>query len=233
MAASLFLLAVACVAPGPLAGPSRLPAPGDSLAVLYQGGRTWKEFMDAARARKGLWQENYERGITDSGLVARARGAGGPWRLLVIAVDSCSDSANTIPFLVRLAEQVPGLEVRIVPPTKGRWVMEGHRTEDGRAATPTVLVLDEEFRERGCFVERPRALRRWLAGPGQSLPEQERHEAKMRWYREDGGRETVLDLVEILEAAAAGGVRCEATGAANQRLPDPGAGPDRGAVGWR
>lgn len=232
MAASLFLMAVACVAPGPFTGPSHPPTPGDSLAALYRGGRTWQEFMDAARARKGLWQENYERGVTDSGLVARARGAGGPWRLLVIAVDSCSDSANTIPFLVRLAELVPGLEVRIVAPTEGRWVMDAHRTEDGRAATPTVLVLDEEFRERGCFVERPRALRRWLAGPGRSLPEQERHEAKMRWYREDGGRETVLDLVEILEAAGSGGARCEATGA-NQRLPDPSASPARRAAAWR
>lgn len=233
MVASLFLLAVACVPAGPFAGPSHPPVPGDSLAALYRGGRTWQEFMDAARARKGLWQENYERGITDSGLVARARGAGGRWHLLVIAVDSCSDSANTVPFLVRLAELVPGLEVRIVPPTEGRRVMEGHRTEDGRPATPTVLVLDEEFRERGCFVERPRALRRWLAGPGQSLPEQERHEAKMRWYREDGGRETVLDLVEILEAAASGGTRCEAVGAVDQRLPDPSAAPDRGAAAWR
>lgn len=206
------LLLAACLAPPAAGARPAIPlrAPSDSLAELYRGGQTWDEFIDAARARKALWLENYEKGLADSTAAARAAQAGGRWLFLVIAVDSCSDSANTIPFLARLAEAVPGLELRIVPPSAGRWVMERHRTDDGRAATPTVLLLDQEFRERGCFVERPRALRRWLAETGSSLSEQARYEGKMRWYRDDAGRETVRDLVELIEAAAAGRTVCDA-----------------------
>jgi hypothetical protein len=204
---ALLALAALCAADPALPIPPRRAA-SDSLADLYAGGRTWQEFFDAVQARRSLWKENYEQGSPGPEQVTRAKAVGGTWRLLVVAVDSCSDSANTIPYLARLVEQVPGLELRIVNPTAGRWVMERHRTEDGRAATPTVLLLDAGYAERGCFVERPRALRHWLIERSRAS-DQERFEAKMDWYRRDRGAETVKDLVELLEAAAAGAPICE------------------------
>jgi hypothetical protein len=197
------LMVVAFCAEGP---PASVPA--DSLSALYAGGVTWTDFLASANARRALWLENYEAGEPAADLIQRAREVGGTWRFLVVAVDSCSDSANTIPFLARLVEAVPGLDLRVVHPTAGRRLMEAHRTADGRAATPTVLLLDEAYVERGCFVERPRALRRLLAERA-SLGDADRFEAKMEWYREDRGSETVKELVELLEAAAAGTVICE------------------------
>ena len=179
----------------------------DSLASLYASGRTWGDFFAAAKARRVLWVDNYARGVPEA-LVARARAVGGTWRFLVVAVDSCSDSANTIPYLARLVEMVPGLELRIVPPDAGRWVMEAYRTEDARAATPTVLLLDEVFQERGCFVERPAALRKMLAEAGSN--DEDRYQRKMDWYQTDAGAATVSDLVELLEGAAAGTPVCGA-----------------------
>jgi hypothetical protein len=180
----------------------------DSLASLYAGGQTWGDFLAAAKARRSLWVGNYERGIPSEDLVARARAVGGTWRWLVVAVDSCSDSANTIPYLARLVEMVPGLDLRIVTPSAGKGVMEAHRTEDARAATPTVLLLDEAFQERGCFVERPAALRKMLAQAGSN--DRDGYQRKMDWYQEDRGAATVGDLVAMLEGAAAGAPVCEA-----------------------
>jgi hypothetical protein len=207
MFASLLALMTVCVPPPPSAPAAAAPR-ADSLATLYRGGLTWEDFLAGARARRALWVDNYERGSVDAGLLARARAVGGTWRWLVVAVDGCSDSASTIPYLARLVEQVPGSELRIVAPSEARWVMEQHRADDGRAATPTVLLLDAAYAERGCFVERPRALRRWLAAAA-GRSDQERYEGKMAWYRDDAGAETLRDLVEIMEGAAAGRPVCE------------------------
>lgn len=175
-------------------GPVRT-VPSDSLRQLYEQGKSFPEFLAAASSRKAQWEGNYVRssGI-DATLVARARAVGGTWRILIVAVDSCSDSVNTVPYLARLAELSPDIQVRIVEPAAGRWVQESHRTPDDRAATPTVILMDANWNEVGCFIERPTELRTWLKD----------NSDKMKWYDEDAGRTTVEQFVETLEAAARG-----------------------------
>jgi hypothetical protein len=124
-------------------------------------------------------------------------------------VDSCGDSAHTIPFIAALVDSLPNVELRVVEPGAGRWVMEAHRTPDGRAATPTVVLLDEKGDDVGCFVERPLALQAWTVAEKPRLPEQEWLERKYQWYRDDAGRETVREIVALLESAAVGSPRCQ------------------------
>ncbi|MCC7132927.1 MAG: thioredoxin family protein [Gemmatimonadales bacterium] len=203
MVATLFALTALCAAP-------IVPAPvaSDSLVNLFEGGKTWTEFFDGAKARRDMWRENYQRGEPAADLVTRARAVGGSWRVLVVAEDWCGDSANTVPYLVRLVEQVPGVELRIVNSTVGKWVMTRHPTPDGRAATPTIVLLGPEGEERGCFIERPAALRAWVAENKPKLSDDDFQSGKMGWYRSDAGQSTVTEMVEILEAAAAGSTRC-------------------------
>jgi hypothetical protein len=182
-------------------------AVNDDLRALYEAGRTFEEFYDSAERRRALWEENWaESEGMDPALVQRARAVPGAWRLLVVAVDGCSDSVSTIPWLARLTREVDGLDLRIVDSTAGREVMEAHRTPDGRAATPTVVLMDDEWNEVGCFVERPRALLAWLEE--NDVAGDEVYPEKMRWYAEDAGRSTVEEIVAMLEAAAAGEVVC-------------------------
>ncbi len=200
----LWMVAVAC-----LADPAGVPAVrSDSLVRLYEGGRTWAEFFEAAKARKPMWTDNYQAGAPDSAVVDRAKAVGGQWRILAVAEDWCGDSANTVPYLVRLSEQVPGLEIRIANSKDGRWLMERHRTPDGRAATPTIVLLDPAGAERGCLVERPLKLREWVSENKPKLSDDDFQKAKMTWYREDRGRETVQEMVSLLEAAGKGPTTC-------------------------
>ena len=155
-----------------------------------------------------MWTDNYDAGAPDPELVARAKAIGGQWRILAVAEDWCGDSANTVPYLVRLAEQVPGLEIRIANSKDGRWLMERHRTPDGRAATPTIVLLDSDGAERGCLIERPAKLRDWVSENKPKLSDEDFQQAKMTWYRSDRGRETVGEMVELLEAAAKGPTTC-------------------------
>ncbi|MDH3732551.1 MAG: thioredoxin family protein [Gemmatimonadota bacterium] len=183
----------------------------DHLEELYKSGITFDAFFDDADRRRELWVKNYTEGSVAAEMVARVEALEGRWRLLAVAEDWCSDSVNTVPFLALLAEQASNLEIRILDSDRGRELMEAHRTPDDRAATPTVLVLDDDYEDVGCFVERPADLQAWALDARPRLPDSEFLVEKMSWYEEDGGVSTVREIVEALEAAAAGSPLCAGT----------------------
>ncbi|MEP7384413.1 MAG: thioredoxin family protein [Gemmatimonadota bacterium] len=182
--------------------------PDSAYQRLFDEGRTMSEFLDAAKARKEQWAANYARGVVADAVLTRARSAPGPWKLLVVAVDGCSDSVNTVPYIARLAEQMMGVELRIIDSNVGRAVMDAHRTPDGRGATPTVVLLDANYQERGCWVERPAELRDWMIDNKGKVKDNELFEHKMAWYDEDVGAKTLLDIATMFESAGKGDVKC-------------------------
>ncbi len=181
----------------------------DEYRDLYAGGQTFDAFLADAVRRKELWDGNWEASAQiDAEVIARARAVGGNWHILAVAIDSCSDSVNTIPYLARLAAMVEGVELRVIDPETGRGIMEAHPTPDGRPSTPTVLLLDADFEKKGCFIERPTPLQTRILENPEGLSSSEIYQWKMGWYEEDSGAETVREFVEIMEAAAAGGMVC-------------------------
>lgn len=182
-----------------------------TLRELYESGITFGAFLDAASARRALWMRNSDGATVADDLLERARAVVGEWRILAVTVDSCSDSVNTVPYVAKLAELVPSLELRIIDSTVGREVMESHRTPDGRAATPTLVLLDSDWNEAGCLIERPEILQRWYAERQEGTPVRELTQQKMEWYAEDAGRATLSEVVHMLERAAAGSPWCAAS----------------------
>ncbi len=180
-----------------------------TLAALFDGGQAFPEFLEATRRRREGWHAVTDSvQIADSSL-ARARAVGGTWRLLVIAIDSCGDSMQQVPYAARFAELVPGLSLRIVSPTAGAAVQASHRSLDGRSATPTFVLLDADGRDAGCIVELPRVLRHGMHVRRDSLPSDALQEYKRDWYAGDRGAGIVHELVELLEGARDGRPVCE------------------------
>lgn len=182
------------------------PSHADSLDRLFERGRTYQAFLESAVARRETWLENTRAATLDSAVLARARAVSGEWRLLVVAEDWCGDSANTIPYVARLIDSLPSVALRIVNSTDGRWVMERYRTPDGRAATPTVVLLNPAGELVGCFIERPAGLRKAIAEGGRAMA------ILTEWRKKDAGHSTVLEIVELLEAAGQGNGRCAGAG---------------------
>jgi hypothetical protein len=197
--------AVLCVAPNT----TRSAGADSAYRSLYESGQTFADFLAAAKNRKEMWNENYGRAAVPDAVLTRARAVTGSWHLLVVAVDGCSDSVNTIPYIAKLVEQLAGVQLRVVNSDAGRAVMESHRTPDGRAATPTVILLDGEFAERGCWIERPAELRRLMSNEQPKAEGDKAFQGKMEWYAEDKGAKTIEEIVLMLEAAARGEVVCE------------------------
>lgn len=179
-------------------------------AKLFASGVPFSEFLSNAKERKELWNTNYGRAAVADAVLARATRISGTWNVLVVAVDSCSDSVSTIPYIAKLVESMPNVALRIVDPKAGKEVMEAHRTPDNRAATPTVILLDSSFTPRGCWIERPRELREWISGEKKSNGDGGVFNGKMNWYEKDAGASTVAEFVEMLEKAAQGEAACDA-----------------------
>lgn len=210
IASLLATLSIACGAPSSPALVPVSPVVADSsYRALYESGQTFAAFVESADRRKEEWQANFDKQAAADAVVTRAIEASkGGWKLLVVTVPGCSDSVNSIPYLASLVGHVPGLEMRLVLADKGRHVMEAHRTPDGRAATPTVILLDASFTERGCWIERPAPLIEYLAAEKEKSGDAGLFEAKMKWYDTDRGASSLEDIVQVIEAAAAGGSRC-------------------------
>lgn len=180
-----------------------IAVPGDSsLDALYASGVPFDRFLAAADDRRAAWERIWENSRVPDEVLAVARALPGRWRLLIIAVDGCSDSVNTVPYLARLAMLAPQIEVRIIAPDAGRALQEAHRTPDGRAATPTVIILDAAGREVGAWVERPSTLQN--AGmEARAAGTFERFlNGKQAWYDRDAGASTLREVVDLLAVAA-------------------------------
>lgn len=192
------LLSTLCVVP--LTAPS-----ADTLQEIWERGVPFAEFLAAAKARRETWRDNYASGRLEEEIAGRARSLAGTWRLLVVAEDACGDSANTIPYIATLVDSAAGrIEMRVISSKVGRGILEAHRTADGRAATPTIILLDDSWREVGCWVERPAQLARKVSEETARLGEREAVERKYAWYREDRGRTTLREVLAMIESAASG-----------------------------
>ena len=173
-------------------------APVDYGAV-YETGTSYTAFVEGAPARTAEWKRNTASAALPDEVKARLGALPGKRRLLVVAEASCSDSVNTIPYLARLVEAAPErLEMRVVGKDVGLAVMEAHRTPDGRAATPTVVVLEEDGRVVGAWSERPAALQEWYIATKGSLSQRELVQQKGQWYEKDAGRSTLSEVLALL-----------------------------------
>jgi Thioredoxin len=199
--------------------PTVLPAPpvratvtaqADSgLRTLFEKGQTFSEFVEKATARREGWLRLQRDAAISPALLERARAVGGTWQLLVVAIDRCGDSMNSVPYAARLADSVPGLTLRIVLPTAGRAVQESHRSLDGRTATPTLVLLDAAGNDVGCLVELPAPLRQWNHKHRGVVSDDSLHTYRDTFYGKDRGASLTTELVELMEAAKAGTPRCD------------------------
>ena len=184
----------------------------DNRRMLFESGIDYAEFVDNVNRREEMWHRNTAKGEVPVDLidrVKRARGQNPPLlHILAVAEDGCSDSANIVPYLAKFVGAIEGMDMRIVNSTVGRDVMQSHRTPDGREATPTIVVLDAEYRELGCLVERPKELQDWALANKNELPSSEFMKQKFSWYDQDLGKQSMSEIVTVIENAGSELVNC-------------------------
>ncbi len=178
----------------------------ETLDALYGKGLPYDAFVAAGgERRKQTWFDNHAAAEVPPAFVERLNAASGDWRLLAVAEVWCADSANSVPYLSRLADASRTLHLRVVDSTVGRTVLETHRTPDGRAATPVVLVLDAMGHEVGALVERPGAIQSVYMQKHTTVTSDAMRDEIFAWYDRDRGQTAMRTIVEIVEQAARSG----------------------------
>jgi Thioredoxin len=176
---------------------SQAAPPSSDPAALFAKGLTFDQFLAEAQSQKDTWQTNAGRNTLKPEMTERLRKAGADLQILVIAEAACSDSVNVLPYLARLASSA-AVELRIVNKATGQAVAEAHRTPDGRAATPTVILLRKGV-EAGAWVERPAVLQTWYLSMEGKLPREERLARKLAWYDWDRGDTSLAEILALVE----------------------------------
>lgn len=167
------------------------------FAALWNLALPYADFVAASGLKhRGLWEGLYRLARVPDWAVGASDHA--RVRLLALAEDWCGDASNTLPVLARLAEQAPGIELRLIRRDEHPEVMDRYLT-DGSRSIPIVIALDDEFREIGHWGPRPSELQRWVMGElGRGRPKSELYPEIRRWYARDRGETT---LREVLEAS--------------------------------
>jgi hypothetical protein len=161
---------------------------------------TFAAFLDAATSHPDDWRKGYSNAAITADTVSRLRALPARRQLLVVADDYCSDSTATVPYVARLVDAAPDrLALRVINSRTGRPIMEAHRTSDGRAATPTVVVLSGDGTLIGAWSERPSALQAWVLEHKPTLTDTEFRDRKAKWYAADAGQSAVAEILAVIE----------------------------------
>lgn len=173
-----------------------------ALRVRYEAAPTFDAEVAAAVENADLWRNAARLARVPDDTVARAAALPGRWHLLVLSEDWCGDAVNSVPYVARLAELAPNLDLRVLARDANPDLMDAHLTGTSRSI-PVVIAYDEHFVERGWWGPRPAALQSWVLGPeGQALDKTQRYRHVRAWYARDRGGTTLDEILTLLERAA-------------------------------
>jgi hypothetical protein len=175
----------------------------------FAEGLDFETYVAAAQKNADLYRDLYRIASPHPDLIERARRLPGKWHLLVLSEDWCGDAVNALPILARWVAEVPSLDLRILGRETNPDLMDAHLTGESRSI-PVVMILDENFVERGWWGPRPSELQRWMLAEGLALDKSERYRRVRQWQARDRGRTTIGEVLARLESAAGSAFGTEA-----------------------
>jgi hypothetical protein len=164
---------------------------------LFEQAMTYETFLEGVREQREFWFAMTKRATVPEELCERALALRQPRRLLVLLEDWCGDAINSVPYIVRLAEAAPQLDLRVLRRDEHPELMDRHLTGASRSI-PVVIVLDERYNECGWWGPRPGALQQWVRAEGSALEKSERYLEIRRRYALDRGRSILGELLDLL-----------------------------------
>jgi hypothetical protein len=164
---------------------------------LWDQATSYHEFVREASANLDLWHGVYRTAKLPDWVRDRVAAMKRSARVIVLMEDWCWDAALTIPTLAKLADEAGCLEIRVLRRDEHPEVMDFFLTEGSRSI-PIVIVLDDEFFERGHWGPRPAGLQEWAVEHKPIMAKEEWIREMRRQYACDRGESTLRELMEVL-----------------------------------
>jgi hypothetical protein len=169
-----------------------------TLPQRFEAGSTFAHLLARPKENSELWEALYKKAAITEEAAQRAAALHKRWHLLVINEDWCGDSVNILPYVARLEEASPHIEMRIIGRDANRDLMDAHLTGASRSI-PIVIVYDDRFVEKGWWGPRPVPLQEWVMSEGLALPKPDRYRHIRTWYARDRGATLVSEILSIIE----------------------------------
>jgi hypothetical protein len=169
--------------------------------ATWELAEPFSRFLEGVMKLQSLW-EGSARGATVPDW-ARTRFAGLPngLRMLVLNADWCLDSASAVPILARLAEVVPGVELRVLDRDAHPAIMDQYLT-DGTRSIPLAILLDRDFKELGRWGPRPVELQDFVRRSLERMSKDSIHLEIRKWYVADRGNAMLREIFEVVDKSA-------------------------------
>jgi hypothetical protein len=169
----------------------------------FTAASSFHDYLATVVKNRDWWHDTYRLASISAEHAARAKALATPGHLLALSEDWCGDAVNILPFVARLAEAAPArLELRILGRDANPDIMQAHLTGHSRSI-PIVIALDSSYAEHGWWGPRPFSLQEKAMGEWWTLPKDERRLRIRTFYARDRGRETVDELLRLLEGPPA------------------------------
>ncbi len=168
----------------------------------FQAALPFSSYLDTVVENEALWRGVSERVRLPDDLVEEARALPGTWHLLALSEDWCGDAANSLPALARFTDALPGADFRVLSRDENPDLMDAHLTNGGSRSIPVVMLLDEDYGERGWWGPRPHALQRWVMEEGLKMEAGPRYREIRKFYARDKGRSTLIEILELMRSSA-------------------------------
>ena len=168
----------------------------------WESAFSWDDYLDReVRKHQEMWRGVYAKSVVPEWALERGREIGGEWKLLVISEDWCGDAFNTVPAMARLAEALPGVEIRVVKRDENLELMDAFLT-GGSRSIPLVIVLRPDFSVAGRWGPRPPELQAFVLSEKKAglRPTGEIYRDVRRWYARDRGESTLRQLLDVMAA---------------------------------
>ena len=115
----------------------------------FESALPFPTYLETVRKNEELWRGVYERVRLPADIVEEARSVPGTWHLLVLSEDWCGDAVNILPVVARLTEALDRVDLRVLARDDNLDIMDAHLTNGTSRSIPVVILLDEEYHERG------------------------------------------------------------------------------------
>lgn len=123
-----------------------------------------------------------------------------PLTWMVITEDWCGDSAQNLPYIAKIAETNPLIELRLILRDSNLDIMDLYLTDGKSRSIPKLVVFDKEGKEVFNWGSRPkRAQEKVEEGKRIGLTKNEYLANLHSWYAENKGRDLENEFLEILK----------------------------------
>ncbi len=118
---------------------------------------------------------------------------------MVLSEDWCGDSAQTIPYLVKMADLNPNIELRILLRDKNLDIMDLYLT-DGNRAIPKLVAFDYIGNELFTWGPRPYEARQLVnKAKAEGKPKEQFLQELHLWYGRNRGKNLEVEILNIMK----------------------------------